>query len=188
MKISNRVFSVAAACAVFFFVCPQSASATDCAALAQQHLQTDLTLPFAEFDQNDAAGWRALSAAGCDSEAATLIEKYVAAQERPHPVLVWHRAQMLAKAGNYVLAIQVARLTLRAEESEAKGEFQWNEYVNAMIAFLQGDRESLQRHRDRLALATNTYPINQPNLASVERLQRCFGKPYKVAYSCRVEP
>lgn len=188
MKISNRVFSVAAACAVFFFACPQSALAADCAALAQQHLQTDLTLPFAEFDQNDAAGWRALSAAGCDSDAATLIEKYIAAQEHPHPVLVWHQAQMLAKAGNYVLAIQIARLTLRPEESEAKGEFQWNEYVNATIAFLQGDNESLRLHRERLAIASAKFPINRPNLVSVDRLQACFDKPYKEAYSCGVKP
>ena len=188
MKISMRVFSLAVVCSVFFFACPQSASAEDCAALAQQHLQTDLTLSFAEFDQNDAAGWRNLSASGCDSDAATLIEKYIAAQEHPHPVLMWHRVQTLARAGNYVQAIQIARLTLRPEVSEAKSEFQWNEYVNATIAFLQSDIQSLRLHRERLAIASAKFPINRPNLVSIDRLQACLGKPYKEAYSCGVEP
>ena len=184
MKISNRALIAAATYAVCFFTCSTSASATDCAALLQRHVQTDLALQFAEFDQNEAGGWRSLSAAGCDSEAAILIEKYVAAQEKPHAVLVWHRAQMLARANDYPQAIQVARLTLRPDKSEAAAEFQWNAYVNATIAFLLGDGESLKLHREHLATATAKSPINRPNLTSVDRLQLCFGKPYKEAYSC----
>lgn len=184
MKISNRALIVAATYAVFFSTCAASASAADCAALMRQHVQTDLALPFAQFDQNEAGGWRSLSAAGCDSDAAILIEKYVAAQEKPHAVLVWHRAQMLARANDYAQAVQVARLTLRPEGDEASAEFQWNAYVNATIAFLLGDGESLKLHREHLAIASAKFPINRPNLASVDRLQLCFGKPYKEAYSC----
>lgn len=184
MKILNKALIVAATYAVFFFTCPASASTADCAALMRQHVQTDLALPFAEFDQNEAGGWRSLSAAGCDSDAAILIEKYVAAQENPHSVLVWHRAQMLARADDYAQAVQVARLTLRPEGSEANAEFQWNAYANATIAFLLGDGESLKLHREHLAAASAKFPINRPNLASVDRLQLCFGRPYKEAYSC----
>jgi hypothetical protein len=95
---------------------------------------------------------------------------------------------MLARAGNYALAVQIARLTLRPEEGEATGEFQWNAYVNATIAFLQADNESLRLHRERLAIASAKFPINRPNLVSADRLLACFGKPYKEAYSCGVEP
>lgn len=184
MKISHPLRTLVASCSALFFACPIPATAADCTALLQQHLQTDLALPFAEFDQKDGAGWRSLSAAACDAEAAVLIEQYVAAQERPHPVLAWHRAQMLARAGNAVQAIEVARLTLRPPESEAQAEFQWNAYVDATIAFLQADRASLQLQRERLAVAAAKFPVNRPNLVSVDRLQSCFGKPYKEAYSC----
>ena len=184
MTTPDNLVRAAASCALLFLACATPAAAADCTALLRQHLQTDLTLPFAEFDQNDAAGWRALSAAGCESEAAVLIEQYIAAQERPHPVLTWHRAQMLAMAGDYGTAIQVARLTLRPEDGKAKSEFRWNDYVHATIAFLQGDQASLELFRERLAVATATFPINRPNLVSVDRLQSCFGQPYKAAYSC----
>lgn len=188
--MKNSIYSsiVAASFTAFFFTGPASASTTDCAVLLGQQLQTDLTLPFADFDQNEAAGWRRLRAAGCDAEAAILIEQYVAAQEKPHAVLVWHRTQMLARAGDYVQAIEVARQTLRPEASEADAEFQWNVYVNATIAFLQGDGEALKRHREHLAVASAKFPINRPNLVSVDRLQQCFGKPYKEAYSCGRRP
>jgi hypothetical protein len=63
------------------------AMATDCAALLQQHLRTDLALPFNAFDQDDATGWRPLGAADCDAESARLIEAYIAAHAKPHPVL-----------------------------------------------------------------------------------------------------
>lgn len=75
------------------------AMASDCAALLQQHLRTDLALPFESFDQADASGWRPLGAVDCDAESA-----------------------------------------------------------------------------------------QRPNLVSVERLQRCFGQPYKRAQRCRAEP
>lgn len=124
MEISKRALIEAATYAAFFFICPTPASATDCAALLRQHVQTDFALPFAAFDQNEAGGWRSLRAAGCDSEPATLIEEYAAAQEKPHAVLVCHRAQLLAIAGAYTQAILVARQTLRPEGSEADAEFQ----------------------------------------------------------------
>lgn len=186
MKIPHKALRTTATWVLFFFAFSKPATAADCTALMQQHLQTDLALPFAEFDQNDAAGWRALSAVGCEADAAILIEKYIAAQEHPHPVLTWHHAQMLARTGDYGRAIRIARLTLRPEDGEAKNGFQWNDYVNATIAFLQGDDASLKHFRERLAVAAARFPINRPNLVSVDRLQSCFGKPYKDAYFCGV--
>ncbi len=164
---------------------PVAASATDvanCPTLLAQHLVTDLTLSFDQFDQDDHQGWRPLGDAGCEAEAAFLIASY--AEKHPHPVLTWHRAQMLAKAGNASDAIEAARLTLRPPHSDEGSDFDWNDYANATIAFLQGDKASLQSNRDRLADAAAKAEFNQPNLRSADKLLRCFGQPYKIAYSC----
>lgn len=165
-----------------------TAHAADCAALLQAHRAGDLALPFESFDQDDHQGWRPLSDAGCDAEAATLLADYAAKQPKPHPVLAWHRAQMLARAGNTAEAIAAARATLRPEGSDGDSGFDWNDYANATIAFLQGDRAALDADRAKLATAAEKSEFNAPNLKSVDRLARCFGQPYKVAYSCPAMP
>lgn len=81
-----------------------AADAGNCPALLAQHMGTDLTLSFDQFDQDDHQGWRPLSDADCEAEAATLIASY--AEKLPHPVLTWHRAQMLARAGKAADAIE----------------------------------------------------------------------------------
>lgn len=164
---------------------PVAADAADtgsCPALLAQHMGTDLALPFDQFDQDDHQGWRPLSDSDCEAEAAMLIAAY--ADKHPHPVLTWHRAQMLAKAGKTADAIEAARLTLRPPHSDEGTGFDWNDYASATIAFLQGDKVSLQSNRDRLADAAAKSEFNQPNLRSVDKLLRCFGQPYKIAYSC----
>jgi len=142
---------------------PGLSSAADCFAMLELRTQTDLTLSFTNFDQSESMGWRPLSAQGCHAEAA-------------------------AMSSNTPKAIEVARTTLRPEESELKSEFQWNTYVNATVSFLQNDRQSFELHRDRLAQAAAKYPINRPNFEAVRRLSACFGKKYEEAYSCGREP
>jgi len=159
------------------------AHAADCAALLRQHAASDMALSFDAFDQDDHQGWRPLGDAGCEAEAATLIEAWASRQARPPQVLTWHRAQMLAKAGRTTDAIAAARQTLRSDDDDASG-FDWNDYANATIAFLQGDRPALQASRDRLAAAVAKSEFNQPNLRSTDRLLRCFGQPYRIAYEC----
>jgi len=162
-----------------------TAHAADCAALLQQHRATDLALPYEAFDQDDHQGWRPLGEAGCEAEAATVVAEYAGKQARPHPVLAWHRAQLLAEAGQTGDAIAAARATLRPEGSDASSGFDWNDYANATIAFLQGDKAALEANRARLAAAAEKSEFNLPNLKSVDRLVRCFGQPYKVAYQCK---
>jgi hypothetical protein len=162
------------------------AHAVDCAALLHKHLASDLALPFDAFDQDDHQGWRPLGDAGCEAEAATLIEAWADKQARAPQVLAWHRAQMLAKAGKTADAIAVARQTLRSGDDDSG--FDWNDYANATIAFLQGDKPALQASRDRLAVAVAKSEFNQPNLRSADRLLRCFGQPYKIAYECPAAP
>ena len=89
---------------------------------------------------------------------------------------------MLAKAGRTADAIAAARRTLRGGDDDSG--FDWNDYANATIAFLQGDKPALQASRDRLAAAVSKSEFNQPNLRSTYRLLRCFGQPYKIAYEC----
>ena len=161
-----------------------AAHAADCPALLKQHMGTDLALAYEAFDQDDHQGWRPLGDAGCEAEAATLIAAYAARQAHPHPVLAWHRAQMLAKSGQTAEAIAAARTTLRPPHSDDSSGFDWNDYAEATIAFLQGDRSALQASRAKLAQAMEKSEFNGPNLKSVDRLERCFGKPYKIAYDC----
>lgn len=165
-----------------------AAHATDCAALLQQHQASDLALAFEAFDQDDHQGWRPLAGAGCEAEAATLIGAYAARQAHPHPVLAWHRAQMLAMSGQTAAAIAATRATLRPPHSDDESGFDWNDYADATVAFLQGDRAALQASRARLAQALATSEFNGPNLKAVDRLERCFGQPYKVAYDCPKAP
>ena len=168
--------------AVFAIALAGQVHAADCAALLQQHVASDMALSFDAFDQDDHQGWRPLGDAGCEAEAATLIAAWASKQARPPQVLEWHRAQMLAKAGRTADAIAAARRTLRGGDDDSG--FDWNDYANATIAFLQGDKPALQASRDRLAAAVSKSEFNQPNLRSTDRLLRCFGQPYKIAYEC----
>jgi hypothetical protein len=145
-----------------------------------------MALSFDAFDQDDHQGWRPLADAGCEAEAAALIEAWAGRQAHAPQVLTWHRAQMLARAGRTDDAIAAARQTLRGDIDDSG--FDWNDYANATIAFLQGDKPALQDSRDRLAAAVARSEFNQPNLRSTDRLLRCFGQPYKVAYECPAKP
>lgn len=166
------------------------AAASSCPDSLEQHLQSDLKLPFREFDQSETSGWRPLAKAECNAEAAILIERYIGANEKVQPVLSWHLAQTLAFAGDYKRAIPAAKQTLWAEPRPEMADFMWNDYVLATIAFLEADSGKFATHRDNLADAANrgaegpTRQINRMNLAVVDRLRACFGKPYKVALEC----
>ena len=167
---------------------PFAVHAAECDALLATHLASDLALPFDAFDQDDHQGWRVLADAGCEAQAATLIAAYAARQAHPHPVLAWHRAQMLARSGQTSDAIAAARGTLHPAGADDASGFDWNDYANATIAFLQGDKAALQANRDRLAEAAATSEMNRPNLRSADRLLRCFGQAYKIAYVCPATP
>ncbi len=59
-------------------------------------------------------------------------------------------------------------------------DFRYNAYVDATIAFLKGDLKTLEVKRDEIALGTPSF--NNTNLLLVNRLIRCFGQPYCLAY------
>ena len=167
---------------------PVATHAAGCDAQLRKHLASKRAHAFEAFDQDDHPGWRPLADAGCEAEATTLISAYAAKQAHPHPVLAWHRAQMLAGAGRTSEAVAAARSTLHPAGSDDASGFDRNDHVNAMIAFLQGDQRALQANRDRLAEAVAKTERNQPNLRSANRLLRCFGQAYKIAHSCPTTP
>ena len=53
--------------------------------------------------------------------------------------------------------------------------------MHATLAFLDGDRETLQACRDEIA-AGPKWGDRVPNLEVVERLLERIGKPYRLAY------
>lgn len=165
-----------------------------------------LALPEQAFDQdlsNGGGGWRALAAKpGCALVAADLVRDYRARHGAEGGILAWHEGQLRAEAGQYE---QAATLFDRARKPQ-EDPIGWNAYVDASIAFVRGDRASLEAARARLAavpyVADDDMPPLKdgyvefpaeggrpavrmrwpPNLEVVDALIRCFGKPYATAY------
>ena len=71
------------------------ACAQTCQDLYQQHLNTDMSLSYKEFDQTMGKGFRELISKdlSCDKEAALLIEEYIKVNKATENSLRWHVAQ-----------------------------------------------------------------------------------------------
>lgn len=141
-----------------------------------------LKLEFNAFDQTMGEGWRKYSNQGCMKEAASLIDDYHDVHQAnlenwQKRINRWHAGQMYAMLGDYETARSRFLGSYNPDEPE-EPDFPWNDYVSATIAFLDGDPEKLQEHRDRIA-ATD----GQQNLHVVDNLLEYFGAPYSVAYS-----
>ena len=129
-------------------------------------------------------GWRALDAAGCTAEAAVLVERYLIGYQSNLRSLKWHHAQLLAMTGKSSEAIAAAREAINPDESMQHPAFKWNAYVLATIAFLEGNIGELKRQAQVIQSGVAAEPMNQVNLTVVLSLQRCAGKPYRLAYEC----
>lgn len=161
-------------------------AAADCPALLTEHRATDFKLSYQEFDQTMNSGFRVLAAAGCDKQAADLIEEYIRVTGATQNSLRWHVAQLRATQGDYAEAIKFARTCLNEKEDFSAHPLRWNDYVLATIAFLQHDRPALQQYRDRIAQGKD-YKGNAINLRLVDSLLRNFDQDYKYATS-HIEP
>jgi hypothetical protein len=159
-------------------------SSPDRKALLVKASQNDLSLPVDRFDQDPTVGLRALDAAGCTTEAAVLVERYLIGYQSNLRSLKWHQAQLLAMTGKKREAIAAAREAINPAESVQHPAFKWNAYVLATIAFLEGNADELKRQAQALQSAVTVDPMNQVNLNIVLNLQRCMGKPYRLAYGC----
>lgn len=154
---------------------------SDCSALYEKHLASDMELSWQQFDQTEGSGFRVLAQAGCNREAADLIEAYVEHQDRMRYTLDWHLAQMRAEAGETAAAIIAAKRALRADEA-ADAPFKWNDYVNAVIAFLEKNRAEFDRHTAVLA-AHDEQQGNAMNLKFLRLLEAGFDGSYRDAIS-----
>lgn len=128
------------------------------------------------FDQTQ-AGWRTLPANQQISILKTYIQKYVRGnsftpdtpegkREIDAVVLVWHLGQVLAFADNYPEAVKYMSMSKMSDDTE------WNDYVDATIAFLKQDKRTFD-----LLSAKSNY-----NSDTIMRLKQGWGKPYKDVY------
>ncbi len=173
-----------------------------------------LSMSEESFDQDlsdGGGGWRRIAnIPGCELAAADLIAEYRVEHPESASVVTWHEGQMRAAAGQYEQAIP---LLIAAKKDPAKDLGGWNQYVDATVAFLQGDMPALQKARDELAAVPYTPAEGMPalkdgyvefpsqpgqpvmrfrwpiNIEVVDALVACFGKPYNIAYgpTCRVQ-
>jgi hypothetical protein len=166
---------------VLFFSVNLVYAKDDCQALLEQHLESDMDLSYQEFDQTMDSGFRQLSAQGCHSESADLIERYIEVNSAEQSSLRWHIAQSRAMAGQNTEAIRYARTTLLEEEDFSERALRWNDYVLATIAFLEGNREQLLFHREKIAEGVGEHPGNELNLRLIDALVGHSGTDYSAA-------
>ena len=165
-----------------------------------------LSLDEQAFDQDLSGGWRTIvGIPGCELAAADLIRDYRDRHASSSGTLLWHEGQLRANAGQAGEAVPLMRASRRPEDGDRVG---WNHYVDATVAFLQGDRAALLAARKRLAamkpspdmtpvadgfvelalfngqVTTIPWPMN---LDVVDGLVHCFGQDYTLAYGvgCR---
>lgn len=158
-----------------------------------------LAMAYDNFDQDPAEGWRPLAdRPGCELAAAEVLAAYRnenkdRVTDGQRRTLLWHEGQLRAAVGQTAFAIDLLDLS-RAGDPFVENVL----YADATIAFLRHDRRALLKARAALAAVpmpptfaadaarakmlygfTVTWP---PNLAVVDRLIACFGRPYIEAY------
>lgn len=143
-----------------------------------------LAMNYKSFDQTPESGWRTLAADGKYAEAASTIDAYLEAnQDLPDSqtrILMFHAGQMYAYARKNETAKQRFLESFVDEEPE-DSPIRWNAYVRATIAFLDQDRQELERCRDVIAAGPKLGEVI-PNLDVVESLLNQLGEPYAKAY------
>lgn len=161
-----------------------------------------LEMPFEQFDQTNGEGWRALGeTAGCHAEAGEMIVDYILHSRAGTDginlrVLRFHAGQNFAFANQTERALAFFRATYSDPEavarrrsyttgSEAIRNMDWNSYVDATIAFLEGNRPALEAAAARLEQQTPFEDGRIPNLNVADGFLACFGQPYSEAYSSR---
>ena len=85
---------------------PADQQAPDCS----YDLEAMLALDWRAFDQDMNGGWRPLSYAGCDLEAAELIRRWRYEKREHISVLYWHEGQLRANIGQTQEAVSAGGL------------------------------------------------------------------------------
>jgi hypothetical protein len=109
-----------------------------------------LSLPYKEFDQTPDSGWRTLSKHKRNREAVVLIEEYLKRHRELPPkqagMLHFHAAQLLATEER-----ESRRAIAHLKRARCDGQNPgYNEFADAMRAFLERDYDELLVIRDRV--------------------------------------
>ena len=144
-------------------------------------------LGFDAFDQTGSASatGRKLTERGCWQAAAEAWADYLIRGPVPSPneqrILLWHMGQALAFSGQETMAAKVIGATRRPDPAPPEtGPLDWNDYVRGTWAFLVKDRPTLRAMRD--AVLASPGPSNRINGNLLAAMERCFEKPYALAY------
>lgn len=146
--------------------------------------RSPLELEYDAFDQRPGKGWRQLAENGKFLDAARLIDQYIEnhknLDESQRVNLNFHAGQMYAFADDYRTAVDRFNVSTCAAEPSAL-PIRWNAYVRATIAFLNKDMKHLEECRKEI-LEGPTFDGGKANLDVVDRLIKCFDRPYAEAY------
>jgi len=142
-----------------------------------------LALDAEAFDQS-LEGYQSLGLRQCYVDAALMIDLYLSVNsEKLAPSwlvsMKFHAGQMYAHSGEVLYSLAARRMK---ESTKDLSHPSWQAYVAATVAFLERDLPALKTRRGGLA-AISDGPLNNLNLAVVDRLIKCFDKSYAVAYS-----
>ena len=144
---------------------------------SEEQLEKMLQLDPWTFDQTQ-QGWRSLPT---EDQKIDAIRAYLSdpnsGKDKEFPggkvlnkgIITWHLGQILAIRDNPGDKEEAIKWMKQSEEPD---DPQWNNYVNATIAFLNNDRESF----DEFAKGENY------NSSNLEGLRDGWGKSYKEAY------
>lgn len=149
--------------------------------------QSNAKLSFDEFDQSFSAptGWRTLETAGCHNEAVDALSDYMVRGPLATPshqrILLFHIGQLFALNGQEARAAQFIAATRDPEIDLRGNSLNWNDYVIGTWAFLTKDRELLIRSRQAVVAAGGKN--NLTNAGFLGGLERCFDRPYRMAYN-----
>ena len=148
-----------------------------------------LALPARAFDQDMRGGWRVYGYQECYSDAAKLLDAY--ARRNPDMPMVasirWHQVQMLAYAGDTPGTLTALAEVKRLNDLRPTSDAGWTAYVLGTEAFVRGDKAALEKQVTAIhAAADQKGPGEFPariNGNVLKGLLKCFGQPYKVAYT-----
>lgn len=156
--------------------------------------RANAALSFDDFDQKGtlSSSARRLGEASCWLEAADATADYLirgpVATPRQQRILLFHLGQYVAASGNNGRAADFIAATreppVEASASEAKPDAEalnWNDYVRGTWAFLVKDRALLVTSRD--AVLASPGGGNANDGAFLAGLERCFDRPYAIAYN-----
>jgi hypothetical protein len=142
-----------------------------------------LALDATTFDQS-LQGFRLLGARQCYVDAALMIDLYLTQnseklEQRSYNIMKFHAGQMYAYSSAALYPVAVSRMQESVSDLSSPN---WRAYVAATVAYLRRDLAALKMQRTVLA-ATSDGQAEVPNMVVVDRLKKCFDRPYAEAYS-----